>query len=220
VLINGESGVGKELVALGLHRRSSRADGPLVLVNCATIVSTMAEAELFGHEKGAFSGASRARPGHFQLADGGTLFLGEIGELSLGCQARLLRMLEDRSVHPVGANRPIQVDVRILAATNRDLGEEVREGRFRRDLYFRLEGMTIKVPPLRERLEDIPELVEYFLEKLRVDYHRPVGLSEAALERLQNFTWPGNVRQLRYVLEAAVAMNETGIIHAGDLHLE
>jgi len=219
VLITGESGVGKELVALGLHRRSSRAEGPLVPVNCATIVSSMAEAELFGHEKGAYSGANRERPGHFQLADGGTLFLDEIGELSLECQAKLLRVLEDRSVRPVGANQPVQVDVRILAATNRDLAEEVRAGRFRRDLFYRLEGMNIKVPPLRERLDDIPELVEHFLEKLQVDYHRSVTLSEPALERLKTFTWPGNVRQLRCVLEAAVAMNVTGVLHAGDLHL-
>jgi two-component system, NtrC family, response regulator HydG len=218
VLIVGESGVGKELVALGLHRQSSRCDGPLVPVNCAAIVSSMPESELFGHEMGSFTGATRARPGHFQLADEGTLFLDEIGELSLDCQARLLRVLETRSFCPVGADTPVTVDVRIIAATNRDLEKEVREGRFRGDLYYRL-GMSIKVPPLRDHLEDVEDLVEHFLKKLNEIYRRQVGLTPAAVERLAAHSWPGNVRQLRTVLETTVAMAEEDLVQANDLHL-
>lgn len=218
VLIVGESGVGKELVALGLHQKSDRWEGPLVPVNCAAIVASMSEAELFGHEAGAFTGATRTRPGHFQLADEGTLFLDEIGELSLECQAKLLRVLETKSFRLVGADRPITVDVRIIAATNRDLEKEVREGRFRQDLFFRL-GMKIKVPPLREHLEDVPALAEHFLARLNVEYRRQLELSGAALARLMSYSWPGNVRQLRTVMEMAVAMTESDVILPSDLHL-
>jgi transcriptional regulator with PAS, ATPase and Fis domain len=218
VLIVGESGVGKELVALGLHRQSPRHDGPLVTLNCAALPANLVEAELFGHKKGAFTGATHGRQGYFLRADEGTLFLDEIGELDVELQAKLLRVLETRRVPSLGSDSEIKVDVRIVAATNRDLEREVREGRFRKDLFFRL-GTRIAVPPLREHLEDVPALAAHFLQKLSVEYRRHVNLSGAALEWLQSYSWPGNVRQLRSVLETAVAMNEIGTIQAGDLHL-
>jgi Nif-specific regulatory protein len=219
VLIYGESGVGKELVAIGLHRHSTRQAGPLVTVNCAAINSTLAESELFGHVKGAFTGATRDHDGYFAQADTGTLFLDEIGELSLDLQAKLLRAIENHSFRPLGALADSKADVRIIAATNRDLEREVREGRFRRDLFFRLTS-RVTVPPLREHLEDVPELVKHFLDLFALEYRKRVTLSEAAQERLLTFSWPGNVRQLRSVLEGAVAMAEPrGVIHAGDLNL-
>jgi Nif-specific regulatory protein len=218
-LIEGESGVGKELVALALHRLSPRSDGPLVPLNCATLAPNMAEAELFGHEKGAFTGADRARPGLFVQADEGTLFLDEIGELSLESQARLLRVLENKSVRPVMGSAEIKVDVRVLAATNRDLEKEVREGRFRRDLYFRFVG-RLRVPSLRDHLEDVPALAAHFLAKLNLEYRRQVRLSSEALRRLQAYSWPGNVRQLRSVLEMAVAMAPTDLLRPADLRLD
>jgi two-component system, NtrC family, response regulator HydG len=218
VLICGESGVGKELVALALHRQSPRRNGPLIPVNCASIATTTSESELFGHVKGAFTDAVRDRAGCFQLADDGTLFLDEIGELSLECQARLLRVLETKSFFPVGGEAPIKVDVRVLAATNRDLEREVRDRRFRRDLFFRF-STTLKVPPLREHAEDVPALVEHFLKSLTVEHRRRARLSSSALERLQTYSWPGNVRQLRSVLDTAVATCEGEVIHANDLHL-
>jgi DNA-binding NtrC family response regulator/pSer/pThr/pTyr-binding forkhead associated (FHA) protein len=218
VLITGESGVGKELVALSLHQQSPRRDGPLVTLNCGAIPATLAESELFGHEKGAFSGAERERLGCFFRADQGTLFLDEIGEMPLLEQAKLLRVLETKSLKHVGSDDEVKVDVRIIAASNRDLKREMQESRFRKDLYFRL-GTTIHVPPLREHLEDIPALVEHFLGRLSVEYRRRLTLSEAALERLQTYSWPGNVRQLRSVLETAVATTEGAVIHARSLHL-
>jgi two-component system response regulator HydG len=219
LLIAGESGVGKELVALSLHRQSPRREGPLVPLNCAAIPSTLAESELFGHEEGAFSGASRERLGAFLRADQGTLFLDEIGEMSLGDQAKLLRVLETKSLCPVGGDENIQVDVRIVAATNRDLKRQMQEGHFRKDLYFRL-GTTIHVPALREHLEDIPALVEHFLNRFAVEYRRRMTVSPAALERLQQYPWPGNVRQLRSVLETAVATTEGEVIQVRHLHLD
>jgi len=218
VLVCGESGAGKELVALGLHRQSDRREGPLVAVNCAAIAATMYEAELFGHVKGAFTGAVDNRPGYFQQADMGTLFLDEIGELSEDCQAKLLRVLENGTFRPVGTRVELKADVRIIAATNRDLKKECLEGRFRKDLYFRL-GLEIKVPPLRDRKEDIPALANHFLSRLAVEYKRPARLSPEAMERLQEYPWPGNVRQLRTVLEHAVAMSENTVIEADELHL-
>ncbi|MFO0878785.1 MAG: sigma 54-interacting transcriptional regulator [Gemmataceae bacterium] len=209
ILIQGESGVGKELVALALHRQSSRGRGPLVTVNCAAIVGTMAESELFGHVRHAFTGANHEHAGFFAQADMGTLFLDELGELSLDLQAKLLRAIETRFFRPVGSRVEVQADVRILAATNRNLERDALEGRFRRDLFFRLTS-RIHVPPLRDHLEDLPELVEYFLDHLAQEYRRRVTLSEAALERLMSYSWPGNVRQLRSVLEAAVAMASEG----------
>jgi DNA-binding NtrC family response regulator len=216
VLITGESGVGKELVALSLHQQSPRREGPLVNLNCGAIPATLIEAELFGHKKNAFNDAEE-RLGAFLRADQGTLFLDEIGEMPLLDQVKLLRVLESKSVKQVGRDDEVKVDVRILAATNRDLKREMQEGRFRKDLYFRL-GTTIHVPPLREHLEDVPALVEHFLGRLRVEYRRRVTLSEPALQRLQTYTWPGNVRQLRSVLETAVATTEGGVLSARSLN--
>jgi Nif-specific regulatory protein len=219
VLISGESGAGKELVALALHRQSLRADGPLVIVNCAAITATLPEAELFGHCKGSFTGADRDRHGLFQQAHEGTLFLDEIGDLSLECQAKLLRAIETKRVRPVGSQEEVPADVRILAATNRDLSQMVREGRFRNDLYFRL-AVPIPVPALRDHAEDIPALVRHFLSRLRQEYHRPVELTVAALARLAGYSWPGNVRQLRSVLEIAIAMTDGDTIDVPELPLE
>jgi Nif-specific regulatory protein len=218
VLVVGESGVGKELVAAALHRGSDRADGPLVTVNCAALPASLVDAELFGHEKGVYTGADRARPGFFRQADEGTLFLDEIGELSLETQAKLLRVIEGKGFRPLGAEDEVRVDVRVIAATNRDLERMVREQRFRDDLYFRL-GIPIRVPPLRERAEDIPALVDYFLRPLALEYRRPLCLTPAALARLERYPWPGNVRQLRAVLENAVAMTDKGTLEAHDLCL-
>ena len=218
VLITGESGVGKELVALSLHQQSLRREGPLVTLNCGAIPATLAESELFGHEKGAFSGAERERLGCFIRADQGTLFLDEIGEMPLPEQVKLLRVLETKSLKHVGSDEEVKVDVRVIAASNRDLKREMQDGRFRKDLYFRL-GTTIHVPPLREHLEDVPALVEHFMGRLSVEYRRRLTLSEAALQRLQTYSWPGNVRQLRSVLETAVATTEGNVIHARSLHL-
>jgi Nif-specific regulatory protein len=218
LLIFGESGVGKELVAQGLHRRSRRAGGPLVTVSCADITASMPESELFGHVKGAFTGAVSDHDGFFVQADDGTLFLDEIGELSPEIQAKLLRVLETRKVRPVGGKAEVKVNVRVIAATNRDLEREASRAAFRKDLFFRL-GQPVKVPPLREHPDDIPALVNHFLARLCVEYKRRATLTEAAMNRLQTYGWPGNVRQLRSVLDMAVAMSESGVIHAGDLHL-
>jgi two-component system, NtrC family, response regulator HydG len=208
VLIEGESGVGKELVALALHRLSLRHEGPLVTFNCAALSTSMADAELFGHEKGAFTGADRARQGLFQQADEGTLFLDEIGDLSPDSQARLLRVLDAKRVRPLLAGAEIPVDVRVISATNRDLGKEVQAGRFRLDLYYRL-GARVRVPALRDHAEDIPALAAHFLAKLNVEYRRNVQLAPETIKRLQDYSWPGNVRQLRSVLETAMTMSPT-----------
>jgi Nif-specific regulatory protein len=219
VLITGETGVGKELVAVGLHRESRRRAGPLVAVNCAAIASTLIESELFGHSKGAFSNATADKPGYFQQADEGTLFLDEIGELPLELQAKLLRVLETKSFYPVGAKSEMKVDVRVVAATNRDLERLSKTSRFRPDLYYRLSTVTVNVPPLREHPEDIPAVVEHFLDRICTEYGRSVRLDAAARERLVKYPWPGNVRQLRSTLENAVAMATNGVIEASDLHL-
>jgi DNA-binding NtrC family response regulator len=218
VLIVGESGVGKELVAMALHRQSPRSTGPLVTVNCASIPANLAEAELFGHRAGAFTDARGDRPGFFEQADEGTLFLDEIGELSLDCQAKLLRAMDSKGFRPVGGTSDVRVDVRVLAATHRNLDEMVRAGKFRQDLYFRL-SVKIKVPPLRERCEDIPQLVNYYLPTLSLNYRRPLQLTSAAMDRLRKHPWPGNVRQLRAVLESAVAMSDGPTLDAADLPL-
>jgi Nif-specific regulatory protein len=218
VLVAGESGVGKELVALGLHSQSRRRESPLVIVNCAAMTPSLMESELFGHVKGAFSGADRNHAGFFEQADEGTLFLDEIGELSPECQAKLLRVLEGKGFRPVGASADVRVDVRIIAATNRDLEREVEAGRFREDLFYRLH-IPIRVPPLRDHAADIPALVDHFLGRLAVEYRRPLQLTEAALRRLGDYSWPGNVRQLRSVLETAVAMTGGSTIDADDLPL-
>jgi Nif-specific regulatory protein len=217
VLVQGESGSGKELVALALHRNSRRADGPLVVVNCAAIAPTLLEAELFGYKKGAFSGADRDHPGLFQQADEGTLFLDEVGELSLDCQAKLLRIIEGKAFRPVGATSDVKVDVRIVAATHRDLEKEVKSGRFRQDLLFRLRVIQIRVPPLREHPEDIAELAGFFLAKVAAECRRNFKLTNGAMRKLHSFTWPGNVRQLRSVIENAAVMSENEVIDADAL---
>ncbi len=209
VLVQGESGSGKELVALGLHRNSRRAEGPLVVVNCAAIAPTLLEAELFGYKKGAFSGADRDHPGLFQQADEGTLFLDEVGELSLDCQAKLLRVIEGKAFRPVGSTADVKVDVRIVAATHRDLEKEVKAGKFRQDLLFRLKVIQIRVPPLREHPEDLPELAGFFLAKVSAECRRNFKLTTAAMRKLQAYSWPGNVRQLRAVIENAAVMSES-----------
>ena len=219
VLIEGESGSGKELVAQALHRNGPRADGPMVVVNCAAIAPTLLEAELFGYRKGAFSGADRDHPGLFEQADEGTLVLDEVGELSMECQAKLLRVIEGKAFRAVGGTRDLKVDVRLVAATHRNLEEEVRGGRFRQDLFFRLKVIHLRVPPLREHPEDVPELARFFLERLSTQCRRAFRLTPAALDKLQEFPWPGNVRQLRAVLESAAVMSEGETIDADALPL-
>jgi DNA-binding NtrC family response regulator len=213
VLITGETGTGKELVARAIHARSAERDRPLIKVNCAAIPETLLESELFGHVKGAFTGAAANKKGRFALADGGTLFLDEIGTMSTALQAKLLRVLQEREFEPLGSEKSQRVDVRVIAATNRDLRQMVGEGRFQEDLYYRLNVIPISLPPLRERREDIPILVEYFVDKhaqragKRVD-----GFEEGVLARLQAYEWPGNVRELENAIERAVVLAPAGRI--------
>ena len=213
VLILGESGTGKELVARALHAQSPRRDSPFVPVNCASVPSALLETELFGHERGAFTGATNARAGMFEAADGGTLFLDEIGELPGSAQASLLRVLQESEVRRVGANRARKVDVRLVAATHRDLPQEIREGRFREDLYFRLRVLEIALPPLRERREDLAELSVFLLDKACRRLNRPAHtFSEGALEAIAAHRWPGNVRELENAIERAVILSDDGVI--------
>jgi len=213
VLVTGESGTGKERVAEALWRASRRAEGPFLRFNCAALSPELAEAELFGHARGAFTGAVRARPGFFGEADGGTILLDEVGELAQGAQAKLLRVLEDGEVRPVGEDRPHRVDVRVLAATHRDLAEEVARGTFRADLFYRLNVVSLRVPTLRERPEDIPVLTRHFLDRFadRFGVSR-VTPSEELLSRLRAQPWPGNVRQLEHALESLVALSPDGAL--------
>jgi DNA-binding NtrC family response regulator len=215
VLISGESGTGKELVARALHFRGSMAARPFVAVDCGSLVPTLIESELFGYEKGAFTGALRSKSGLLQFADSGTIFFDEIGELPLEMQAKLLRFLQEKEVRPVGSNQKVKVDVRIMAATNRDLDAEYKKGTFRKDLYFRLNVVTISLPPLRERRSDIPILTAFFLERLAPG--RAVQLSSNAMKALLAYDWPGNVRELENCLERAVALGDQPIIEVGDL---
>jgi Nif-specific regulatory protein len=217
VLLLGESGTGKELFARALHTVSPRRDAPFVKVNCAAIPETLFEAELFGHEKGAFTGAQSARAGRFELAHGGTLFLDEIGEVPLAMQAKLLRALQERVVERVGASRERPVDVRIVAATNRDLKTLVDEGRFRLDLYYRLNVVPVTLPALRERPEDIRPLLRHFLNHFNQAYQRNVGLDAAAAALAERFPWPGNVRQLGNVIERVVLLHDAATIGAPEL---
>lgn len=210
VLILGESGTGKELVAELVHAMSPRRDKPLVKVNCAALPGDLLESELFGYVKGAFTGAIKDKPGRFQLAHGGTLFLDEVGELPLGLQAKLLRALQERVVEPLGSVKPVATDVRILAATNRDLRTEAAKGAFREDLYFRLGVLEIKIPPLRERIEDLPELAAHLLAKLGARNKKTVrAVSPAYLDILSRYPWPGNVRELENVLERSVILSRS-----------
>jgi two-component system nitrogen regulation response regulator NtrX len=218
VLITGESGVGKELVARAIHRMSERRDKTFVRVNCAAIPHDLIESELFGHERGSFSGASQRKRGQFEIADGGTILLDEIGDMSLDAQAKVLRVLENKEMHRVGSERPMTVDVRVLAATNKNLEDEVKAGRFRQDLFFRLNVVPIHVPPLRERGEDVPLLVGAFLAEFCHEYGiRPVKQVAAdAMAALQAYAWPGNIRELKNLCERLVIMGSQ-TIHLNDL---
>jgi two-component system, NtrC family, response regulator AtoC len=208
VLITGESGTGKELVAEALHRSSKRNPHPLVKVSCAALPETLLETELFGHEKGSFTGAMTMRKGRFETANKGTIFLDEIGEMTLATQTKLLRILQEREFERIGSNLPIKIDIRVITATNRDLEEEVEGGRFREDLYYRLNVIHIHMPPLRERKEDIPLLVEHFLVKYRYEPSAiPTTVTEDALRRLVDYDWPGNVRELENAIERAVVLS-------------
>jgi len=213
VLIQGETGTGKELVAAALHKQSDRRSKPFVALDCGAIPEALLESELFGHEKGAFTGADRRRTGHFHLADSGTLFLDEIGNLPLGLQAKLLRVLESRQLRALGAGQPTAIDVRFIAATNNDLQARVTEGQFRSDLYFRLAQYTIALPPLRERPDDVPHLAERFMHEIGVELRRPMqGFAPEALLLLRSHAWPGNVRQLRNVIRQAVLESKDLVI--------
>ncbi len=218
VLILGESGTGKELVAQAIHRNSPRKDGPFVAVNCAALSEGLIESELFGHVKGAFTGAVAAKEGRFVYADGGTLFLDEIGDMPLVTQAKVLRAIETREIVPVGGNEPRKVDVRLVAATHRDLAAMVKEGKFREDLLFRLQVITIELPPLREREGDIPLLIDHFLHEFAEQHGRPVrGITPEARALLVRYPWPGNVRELRNVIENMVLLARGEVLDVGDV---
>jgi two-component system nitrogen regulation response regulator NtrX len=218
VLISGESGTGKELVARAIHAQSRRAAAPFVEVNSAAIAEELVESELFGHVKGAFTGATAAKKGKFEMADGATLFLDEIGDMSVRVQAKMLRVLEEQRFEPVGGTTAIKVDVRVLAATNQNLDELIETGDFRADLFYRLSVIPFQVPPLRERLEDVPALVEHFNRKFSRSYGKPPkAFAPEAIERLQNYSFPGNVRELRNTIERVVIMNSAERIGRDDL---
>jgi two-component system response regulator AtoC len=221
VLISGESGTGKELVARAIHRQGPRRDKPFIAVNLAAVPEPLMESELFGHEKGAFTGAYQKTLGKFELAHGGTLFLDEVASLGVHLQAKLLRVLQEREVERIGGSRSVKVDVRILAATNSDLKQAVRARTFREDIYYRLNVISIEVPPLRDRLDDIPLLVDHFIEKYNREFHKAVkGISQDALAILHDYRWPGNVRELENVIERALALARGPVIHLRDLPLD
>jgi len=218
VLVLGESGTGKEKIAHSIHNLSARKANPVVTVNCAALPHSLIESELFGHERGAFTGANTARTGKFEQADGGTIFLDEIGELPLDSQVKLLRVLQEREIERLGGDKTIKVNVRIVAATNRSLEKEVAEGRFRLDLYYRLNVFPIQLPPLRERKEDIEELALYFLKKYSAKSHKNVtGISAAALNQLKQYNWPGNIRELEHLIERSVLLSKGNEIQAFDI---
>ena len=221
VLILGESGTGKELLARMIHRESDRTDGPFLPVNLAAIPGELVESTLFGHEKGSFTGAVRQQLGKFELASGGTLFLDEIGELKPEVQSKLLRALQESEIERVGGTRPVKVDLRIIAATNIDLEKAVREGRFREDLFYRINVIPIRVPALRERAEDLPALARFFVQRYSAKFRRSVeGISDAAITVLQAYRWPGNIRELENVIERLVAVCDRDVIDAEDLPYE
>lgn len=218
VLISGESGTGKELVARAIHAQSKRAASPFVEINSAAIPEELVESELFGHAKGAFSGAVKAKKGKFEIADGATLFLDEIGDMSPRVQAKMLRVLEERRFEPVGSNTPVKVDVRVISATNKRLEVLIEDGTFRSDLFYRLNVIPFQVPPLRERSEDIPALIDHFNRKFSADYGRPVKVfTDAAMELLGGHVWPGNVRELKNTVERVIIMASGETIDADDL---
>jgi transcriptional regulator with GAF, ATPase, and Fis domain len=218
VLVLGETGTGKEVAAAAIHAASARRDGPLVKVNCAALPRELVESELFGHEKGAFTGAAQQRRGRFELADGGTLLLDEVGELSLEAQAKLLRVLQEREFERVGGSKTLRVDVRVIAATNRDLQAQVSRGAFRNDLFYRLNVFPIELPPLRERREDIPELVRHLAEKAARRLGQTLeAISPAFVERAAAQAWPGNIRELENVIERALIMSGGALLDGSDL---
>lgn len=220
VLLRGESGTGKELVAKAIHYHSPRAAFPLIKVNCAALPETLLESELFGHEKGAFTGATAKRIGRFEAADKGTIFLDEIGELTPGMQVKLLRVLQERAFERLGGNQTIKTDVRVIAATNRNIEKALADGTFREDLYYRLNVVTIVIPPLRERKEDIPGLLDFFIKKYREENNKNItGLSAEARDLLMWYNYPGNVRELENIMERAVVLSKRGVITAADLPL-
>jgi Nif-specific regulatory protein len=219
VLVRGETGTGKELVAAAIHKRSKRKDEPFIKLNCAAITDTLLESELFGHEKGAFTDAKETRKGRFELADGGTLFLDEIGDISASAQVKLLRVLQEREFERVGGAKTIRVNVRLVAATNRDLEQMVKDGEFREDLYYRLNVIPIDLPPLRERGEDIRLLVNFFLERSMKNHKKIVKITDEAMTKLMNYPWPGNVRELENTIERIVLMGSEDGITASDMLL-
>jgi transcriptional regulator with PAS, ATPase and Fis domain len=221
VLVSGESGTGKELVARAIHRNSARSNGQLICFNCSAITETLLESELFGYVRGAFTGADRDRKGLFEAADGGTLFLDEVGEMAVSSQAKLLRVLQEHAIRPVGGLSEIPINVRVVAATNRNLPQEIQLGRFRQDLFYRLAVLTIQMPPLRERASDIRSLTEYFLSEAntKVNGGNHLRIHDDAIAALALYAWPGNVRQLRHVVERlAVGTGYEGIISANDVY--
>jgi DNA-binding NtrC family response regulator len=221
VLIGGESGVGKDLIARAIHQNSRRASGPFIKINSTAIPDTLFESELFGFERGAFTGALASKPGKFELADKGTLFLDEIGDVPAPIQVKLLRVLQEREFERLGGTKTLKVDVRMIAATNRDLRAALEEGTFREDLYYRLNVVPIDIPPLREHKEDIPELVNHFLARFAADNQKEIeGITPAAISALMEYHWPGNVRQLENSVERAVALSAGRVIDVNDIHLD
>jgi transcriptional regulator with PAS, ATPase and Fis domain len=217
VLITGESGTGKEMVAETIFRQSPRLGKSFLKINCAAIPSELLESQMFGHERGAFTGAISRQEGCFERANNGTLFLDEIGDMSLMTQTKLLRVLQEQAFERIGGNETIKVDVRIIAATNKNLLEEIKRGKFREDLYYRLNVVEIHIPPLRERMEDVPELVDYFLTDFSDKYNKPdLKMSSAGMQSLMNFSWPGNVRELRNIIERAVVLSRSEQIEPED----
>jgi two-component system response regulator AtoC len=221
VLLCGESGVGKDMIARAIHHHSPRADRPFVKINCTALPENLMESELFGYEKGAFTGANTSKPGKFEQADTGTVFLDEIGDVPASVQVKLLRILQEREFERLGSNKVKHIDVRVLAATNVDLRAALEQGTFREDLYYRLNVLPINIPPLRERKEDIPYLAGYFVKKLGKDLGSPVqSISDAAMERLIGYHWPGNVRELENVLERSMVLANGAVLEAGDVKLD
>jgi DNA-binding NtrC family response regulator len=220
ILIHGESGTGKELVARAIHFNSPRKEGPFIAVNCAAIPRELMESELFGHVKGSFTGAIADKRGKFEMANGGSIFLDEIGDLELPLQAKILRALQEREFERVGGTRPVRVNIRLIAATNKDLTRAMKEGAFREDLFYRLSVIPLRIPPLRERKEDIPTLAEHFLRKYSKENEKQIkGISSKAIQALLSYDWPGNVRELENCMERAVVMAESDSIHLADLPL-
>jgi transcriptional regulator with PAS, ATPase and Fis domain len=220
-LLGGESGVGKDLIARAIHEKSRRASGPFIKINSSAIPENLLESELFGYEKGAFTGANASKPGKFELADKGTLFLDEIGDVPPAIQVKLLRVLQEREFERLGGTRTVKVDVRLIAATNRDLREALEQGTFREDLYYRLNVVPIDIAPLRQRKEDIPDLVNLFISRFAGDSGKPVkSISPEAMQILVSYHWPGNVRELQNIIERACALAKGTVLEASDIHLD